>query len=388
MHILDSYALNCGLKISNPFIYEKYSPLSYDKYIVLDIIDKADAKTYFYWQEVIFLIQDSLRKSSIKIIQIADKNENPLTDTIFFQDLNINQKAFIIKNSLLYVGVDSVCMHLASAYDKPIVAIYSNSSPKNTGPIFNKNHKPTIIESPKLKPSFSDMENPKTINKIKPEEIAKSILDNLNIKHNISRNTVYIGESFHASIAEMVPDGLIDISSLNIPFINVRMDYYFDEKILEEQLKLSKCAILTDKPINLSIYNKYRQNIVKTYFIIDKSTNFEYLNGLYQSNIDFQMVSFEEPEVINKFKIHTLDYGIIAEAPKSKNISILNDLKKYSNLKFRSNKLILGKGKAYPSFYHYKNDLSYSHNNLEIKDFVYDNDEFAYDIDYYSVFQS
>lgn len=388
MHILDSYALNCGLKINKPFIYEKYSPISHDKYIVLDILDKADAKTYFYWQEVLFLIEEYLKEKSIKIIQLADKNETPLADTVFMQDLSINQKAFIIKNSLLYLGVDSACMHIASSYDKPIVAIYSNSNPKNTGPFFNFKSKVSIIESPKLKPSFADVENPKTVNQIKPEEIAKAILNQLDIPHKISRKTLYTGNGFHASVAEMVPDNLVDVRSLNIPYINIRMDYYFNEQILEEQLKLFKCAILTDKPINLNIYKKYGSNILKTYFIINKSTDFKYLETLYNSNVDFQMVSFEDQEIVNKFKIHTLDYGIIAEVPRSKDIAIINDLKKYKNLKFRSNKLVLARGKAYPSFYHYKKDISYFNNNLEIKDFIYDDDDFANDLEYYSIFEA
>lgn len=388
MHLLDAYALNCGLKINKPFIYEKYSPVSYDNYIVLDILDKAESKTYPYWQEVLFLLQEYLEKKSIKIIQIGDKNEMPLADTVFVQDLNINQKAFVIKNALLYLGVDSVCMHIASSYDKPIVAIYSNSNPKNTGPYFNVSNQPLIIESPKIKPSFSDMENPKTVNKIKPEEIAKAVLKKLNIKSSISRNTVYTGNGFHASVAEMVPDNLIDVKSLNIPFINVRMDYLFNEEVLEEQLKISKCAILTDKPINLNIYKKYKQNIYKIYLIINKSTDFKHLEALYNSNIDFQMVSFEDQDTVNRFKINTLDYGIIAEVPRDKDIAVLNDLKKYKNLKFRSNKLILARGKAYPSFCHYKKDISYLNNNLETKDFIYDDDDFANDLEYYSIFEA
>lgn len=387
MHLLDAYALNCGLKISNPYIYEKFTPIAYEKYIVLDILDKSEAKHYSYWQEVIFLISNYLLEKNIRIIQIGDKGESPLADALFLSDLNINQKAYVIKNSLLYAGIDSICMHLASYYDIPIVALYSNTNPKNTGPYFN-NKKPLILESPKIKPSFNDIENPKTINKINPEQIANGILNALKIKSNINRDTLFIGDSFHSSISEMVPDQPIDIRPLNIPFINIRMDYLFNEKVMQEQLNHFKCAILTDKPININLLNNYKSNIVRLYFILTEQTDFKYLQTLYNSNIEFNMISFLEPEITNKLKVNTMDYGIIAEAPDSFTINKLNELKKHKNLKFRSNKLILGNGKAYPSFYHYKNGLNFTNNNLEVMDFVYDNDLFAKDLDYYCVFQA
>lgn len=387
MHIIDSYALNCGLKISEPYIYEKFTPIAHEKYIVLDILDKSDAKHYAYWQEVIFILNDYLLKNSIKIIQIADKDEAPLADTLFIPDLSINQKAYVIKNSLLYVGVDSVYMHLASYYGVPAVALYSNSNPNNTGPYFNK-EKCVIIESPKVKPSFSHNESPKTINKIRPEDIANNILKSLKIKSQIKRNTLFMGDSFHASVSEMVPDQPVDIRPLNMPFINVRMDYFFNEKVLEEQLQLFKCAILTDKPININLLKKYKDNIVKIYFILSSETDFKYLDLLYKNNVEFNMVSFLEPDEINKLKIHTMDYGIIAEVSDSININKLNELKINKNLKFRSNKLILANGKAYPSFYHYKKGINFSNNNLETMDFIYDDDLFAKDLDYYSIFQA
>lgn len=387
MHIIDSYALNCGLKISKPYIYEKFTPIPHEKYIALDVLDKSEAKHYSYWQEVIFLINDALAKESIKIIQIGDKNEAPLIDTLFLPDLNFNQKAYIIKNSLLYAGIDSALMHVASHYDIPIVALYCNSNPKNTGPYFNTK-KSLIIESPKIKPSFNDQEMPKTINKIKPEEIAKGILNSLNINSGIKRDTLFMGDAFHASITEMVPDSPVDIRPLNIPFINVRMDYLFNQQVLAAQLEHFKCAILTDKPISIDIFKKYKENLVKLYLILDENTDFKYLEALHSNNIDFNMISFLENEKTNKLKIHTMDYGIIAEAPDIINVNRLNDFKKYKNLKFRSSKLILGNGKAYPSFYHYKNNINFKNNNLEIMDFVYNDDLFAKDLDYYSIFQA
>jgi hypothetical protein len=387
MHLLESYALNCGLKINQPFIYEKIVPLPFNDYIVLNSGGSSDPKNYTYWQEVILLIKPYLDNKNIKIIQLLEKNEAQSLDTHGLNDLSFNQKAFVIKNSLLYAGNESMSMHLASHYDKDIVVLYSNTNPKNTGPFFNIKNSPEIIESPKNKPSYSNVEIPKTINRIKPEDIAKAILKKLNIKNNININTLYIGEAFQTSILEMVPDTLIDLKAFNTQFINVRMDYLFNEQILMNQLQLCKCAILTDKPINLAIYKNFKQNIVQTYFILSKDTDFDYLKELNKLNVNFNMISFLDKEETNKLKINTLEYGIISEVPLKSKIDIYNKFKDLPNLKIRSNKLLLSNNKVYPTFCHYKNNMSYISSNLESMDFIYD-PLMAYDIDYFSIFQT
>lgn len=387
MHLLESYALNCGLKINQPFIYEKIVPLPFNDYIVLNCGGSSDPKNYSYWQEVILLIKPYLDNKNIKIIQLLEKNETQSLDTYGLNDLSFNQKAFVIKNSLLYAGNESMSMHLASHYDKDIVALYSNTNPKNTGPFFNIKNSPQIIESPKNKPSYSNVEIPKTINRIKPEDIAKAILKKLNIKNSININTLYIGEAFQTSILEMVPDTLIDLKAFNTQFINVRMDYLFNEQILMNQLQLCKCAILTDKPINLAIYKNFKQNIVQTYFILSKDTDFDYLKELNKLNVNFNMISFLDKEETNKLKINTLEYGIISEVPLKSKIDIYNKFKDLPNLKIRSNKLLLSNNKVYPTFCHYKNNMSYISSNLESMDFIYD-PLMAYDIDYFSIFQT
>lgn len=387
MHLLESYALNCGLKIDKPFIYEKIVPIAFNDYIVLNSGGGSDAKNYSYWQEVLLLIKSYLDNKNIKIIQLLEKNEAPLQDVHVLSDLSFNQKAFVIKNSLLYFGNESISMHLASHYDKDIVVLYSNTNPKNTGPFFNIKNSPDIIESPKNKPSYSNIEMPKTINRIKPEDIAKAILKKLNVKNSININTLYIGEAFQMSILEMIPDTLVDLKIFNTQFINVRMDYLFNEQVLINQLNLCKCAILTDKPINLAIYKNFKHNIVQTYFILSKDTDFDYLKQLNKLNIKFSMISFLDKEETDKLKINTLEYGIISQVPLKTKIDIFNKFKDLPNLKIRSNKLILSNNKVYPTFCHYKNNMSYISSNLESVDFIYD-PLMAYDIDYYSILQT
>ena len=61
MHLIERYASACGVKISRPYIYDKYFPLPFDKYITFQPYSKYDSKNYDYWDEVILLILPYLK---------------------------------------------------------------------------------------------------------------------------------------------------------------------------------------------------------------------------------------------------------------------------------------------------------------------------------------
>ena len=192
MHLIETYALNCGLKIDKPYIYEKYCPIPFDDYISFQPCSKYESKSYDLWQEVINQIAPKLIEKNIHIVQIGGKDEKPLENCYHLQGkTNINQAAYIIKRSIMHFGADSFGIHVASNYDKPIVALYSNSRPENAGPYFNSNGKIKIFEIDKKdrKPSYSAQESPKTINEIDPIQVANSILSILNL--DLVCNTIF-----------------------------------------------------------------------------------------------------------------------------------------------------------------------------------------------------
>ena len=44
MHILEQYALNCGLKINKPYILDTFFPMIYDKYISFHANDQEQVR--------------------------------------------------------------------------------------------------------------------------------------------------------------------------------------------------------------------------------------------------------------------------------------------------------------------------------------------------------
>jgi ADP-heptose:LPS heptosyltransferase len=193
-HLAEEYAKSCGVRIGKPVIKPHFFPVPFDKYITIHNDKKVQAKEYNFWPEVIELLKPHL--GDIKIIQIGAFGEETIEGVDkHIPTFSLKQSSYIIQKSLGHVGIDSVPVHLASAFDKPVVGIYSHTYANTCDPLWNKKSKAITIESDRdgRRPSFALEENPKTINLIKPEKIAQAVLDVLEIDKKIKQETIYTG---------------------------------------------------------------------------------------------------------------------------------------------------------------------------------------------------
>ena len=141
MHLLDSQSLQSGKKIQKPQVYERYFSLPVDKYITVHTTSK-NAKTYDYFADVISILAPILQKEGIHFLQIGAKEDRPLKNVInICGGSSYGQTAFVIKNSLLHLGVDSFPNHLAGYFDVPVVGLYSNNYLDCVRPFFGDSAK-------------------------------------------------------------------------------------------------------------------------------------------------------------------------------------------------------------------------------------------------------
>ena len=61
MHLIERYALNTGVKIDRPEVYQDYFPVPFKKFIVFAPLGK-NHKKYLFWQEVINLLTPVFEK--------------------------------------------------------------------------------------------------------------------------------------------------------------------------------------------------------------------------------------------------------------------------------------------------------------------------------------
>jgi hypothetical protein len=359
MHLIESYATSCGLRIDKPFILEKYFPLDFERYITFSC-SSEQPKIYDYWSDVSDIISPHLKSQNIAILQIGRKTDKIFPGAFIANGQTTpNHTAYILRNSLLHFGADDFSNQIASLYDRKIVSLYSNNISNNFRPYFGDRSKHKVMESPRNgnRPSCAQMENPKTINQIKPEEIAREILDLLDIKVGIKYKTLFMGQSYSNKIAETVPNQVVNVASLGTNNIIVRMDFLFNEEFLIKQLQACPCAIVTNKPISKKILIDFKNNIKELVYFIDEGHDPQFVNDLQKNAINYALFSKEDEAGLEKYKIHYMDYGIIH--PKKPKINELLD--KSENLFYKSSKLTLSNGKMYPSRYAYENDLPITH---------------------------
>lgn len=361
MHILDKFSLSTGLKVDKSFIYEKFFPLPVDKYITLQpFSSKVPAKCYDLWIQVLAIILPVLDKNGIRIIQLGGRDEFALPGTINLAgQTNWGNFAAILRNSILHLGVDSCGIHIANYYGKKIVGLYSNNFTKNVGP-YNPKSECILLEPDRQgkKPSFSLVEQPKTINFVKPEDIARAVCKLLNLELDYPYNQFFLGEMFIAPMIESAMFTPINIDGLGIRQLIARMDFNFNEVTLDQQLAGCPCSIITNKPINLDILKKYRVERVKEviYVVEENNSDFDFYKGVTRLGIPLRFLSDLPEEKINELKIKYFEIGIIQRKTSYDWGDITKDKK---NVYYISSKFTIGKdGKIYPSRAAMELDLS------------------------------
>ena len=183
MHLIESYALSCGAKIGSCFISEEHIELPKDRYITFHGYNpKGTARQYKYWQKIINLLKKT-NNFTYKIIEIGHShNQNYGSDTSYLGSTSYGQLAYLIKNSSLHFGFDSLPVHIASHYNKKIVSIYAHYS-QNTKPYFSTANNIILLEPDhsSVKPIFSNEDPFDQINSIDPTTIYNSIKKLLDI---------------------------------------------------------------------------------------------------------------------------------------------------------------------------------------------------------------
>ena len=344
MNLIERYALSTGVKIGKPFIYEKFFPLPFHKYITFQPISKA-VKNYDYWQDVLDDIIPALEEAGIRILQLGGKDEHKFNGPVHLQGLtSLNQAAYLLNRSMLHIGVDSFQAHIAGSFNVPIVALYSNSYVQNSKPYWGDASK-QILLSPdfsKKKPSFSSQENPKTVNSIKSETISKAALKLLGLKDTINYETVFVGKQYSNTMmfSNVCPSNSPKIKAIN--GLEVRMDLDFNEQFLEAIAQRCQVAVVTDKAISLDLLRKYKANIGMLFFMVKDNTGLDFIKKTISLGIKINLISSLKQEDIDKLKIEFYETGMIGKLPEidEKTRGEIESMPSNS-LKFKSNKTYL-----------------------------------------------
>lgn len=180
MHLLEAYALTAGCKVNHPHVHLEEIELPKDKYITFHgFSPKGPSKQYNKWEMVLRML--SLDKDfDHNIIQIggSDDAKYEYANHDYLGATNYHSLAYLIKNAELHLGFDSLPVHLASAFNRKIVAIYPWYA-QNCGPYFSEPEDVVILEPDfsVFKPCFNVVDRFDLINTIEVSDIYQSVIN-------------------------------------------------------------------------------------------------------------------------------------------------------------------------------------------------------------------
>lgn len=377
MHLLDTYALRTGSKIGKPFIIKKFFPLPVDKYITIQNSSGMPAKCYDYFQEIIYILNNKFEEHGYKIVQIGDKNDKILNGIInLCGQTNINQTAFILNNSKFHISNDSFSIHMASAFNVPVVGLYSITYPSIAGPYWNKNSS-ICITPENHKASFNPNEDPKTINSIKIETVIDAINKLLFKNNKTTFVTKFIGNRYLNNALETFPDQIIPPNILPNQMANIRIDYQKNDLTqndylgLINNLNIRPCSIITDKKFNINNILQFKEKITQIIYNITESIDIEFIKEIIKHNINCAIV-FEEndnnKDIFNQRKFDLIDFPMLIHKISKTNPSVIkNLLKENENIFYTSKKLLYANEKMYCSRHSFNKNI-HLENNLRLLD--------------------
>ena len=260
MNLTEKMALDCAVKISEPFVDLFFFPIQSDNFIIFDTRSRYAFGTYDFYQDVLSMISGYLEENDIQVLQFANDDSYKLTGDKCFININKKQEAYLISKCKLIVCNENYSLYSAAALNKKSIGLYSVFDSRNTAPVWNKGSQ-VIIESSRdgNKPAYNQLsEKPKTINFIDPYEVASEILNNLGIEHDLNKyELLHLGENYNQKIIEIIPDFTSQTGFLQGTSINLRLDLVDNLKgeIFQYWMSNRKVNLITDQDLNMQLLN-------------------------------------------------------------------------------------------------------------------------------------
>jgi hypothetical protein len=382
--LIDTYASQAGVIPGDPpNINVQVFPVPYDKYLTLHIGDgKIPAKHYDYWAEVINLIKPALNHFGIKVLQIGGPEDRPATGCDgYYLTLTRAQSAYVQKGSIGHIGVDSMPIHIASAFGKKIVAVYAHIYKEQSPANWSKPEDVIYLEPDRQgnHPCFGPVEYPKLINTIRPEIICRAIIQLFGLPVDINFTTQFVGTWYNEPVVEIIPDFFGENQELKGANLNIRLDKNFDEQCALVWAQHYQVKLISDRPINLELFFGARKNVVQLTLLIDNVDKYslDYIKAAKRLFPNLTLVSTNDDQ-LSDVREKFFDWTI--ERLPEINRKQMEQFEAGS--KFWTKKMIFSKAVRYPSLAHWKMKVP-SQNT----DFVLQDDEFARDLEHFYIYK-
>lgn len=377
MHKIEQYALTCGVKIDSPHIEKNYYPYCSEKYIVLHACHGDKFKFYHYYQDVIDFINPYLKKENIKVLLLGDSPDWTIEGCDQISDASLRQQAYLIEGCSLFFGPESFLLNVASSEDKKIVSIHGSMHSNYVKPFWGSPDNQICLntEEENLKPNLLVSKYIDNINKIKPEKIAKSILDLLEIKNDLEKiSTIYTGRNYSSTSLCIIPDTVIDGKQFDNKPGNIMGHEYFDETNIIKIANERKVNLFLNKQINIKLLELVKHNINQINFYVSLDDDENYFSEISNLGIPLKLIT-KDSENLSKLRINFFDWEVFLITPRSKK-DIDNHEKICNNTKYKSSQILVSNNKIYRSKAAWKQNLIDQDTIIDSPDFWEESESF------------
>lgn len=374
MKLLERYATSCALKIGKPFIYTKYFPIPFDKYIVINSTSGMPAKNYDYFSEVTEILKPFLDEAGIRILQLGGKDDSPVNHSYDLRGgTSIQQSAYLVSNAILLLCVDSCLAHIAGHFKIGLCELFGSTSVTNHSPYKFAEDKTTFLQGDlrNQKHSFAREEADKVVNRILPELVAKSVLDILEIPNEIKRQSIYFGNQYNSLMLDVIPNCVLNSQIFPQVTPNLRMDLNFNPDIMAANLQQRKYNIIINTPINLEYFKALRPNINAIVYDLDKEPNIQFAEDIKRLGIPLSLYSLAKDKALLDLKLNFMDIGLIQVGQKN-GAALLEKFPQINeNTKYKTNKFFLSDNKIFLNRARWEQEKSIERyeDNVDVIDF-------------------
>lgn len=367
-HLVEEYAKNLGVKIGRPVVVPHFFPIDFDNYIIINGDTSVASKSYRNYPLVFSLLVKFLQEKNIKVLQVG--GGKPILGVNKHITSNFKNISYLISKSMLYLGSDDYLAQYASSIGVKTVSLFGNSYANVTKPYWSKKQQCVCLEPDwDVKPCYSDRDPKDSINKIKPEKVANSVIKLLGGKAPSNITTLHVGVHYNQKIIEVVPTEIIE----GLPKeIYLRADYGFEEEAFMYYCLNHRVTIISEGLIQPDILKMFKENVKTLMFALDSDTEDipkEYFDILSSWNIRLVLLANKDSD-LGPLRNKYFDVEVHPRYEEAERIEVPD------SCKFSTNKYILEADKKYLSYAHYKKGLDNDNNVLDTPEYWDELDHF------------
>ena len=217
---------------------------------------------------------------------------------------------------------------------------------------------------------------------VKPEEIARNVLELLGIENSLdAHETLHIGSKYQDPILEVVPNFTSPAQLPPDRMINLRMDYLHNPEIAMQWIFKHKTHLVIDQPLEPKFFHPIRGNLVKTTLKVTQDIELDYVKFLHSLGCPLEFFAVDDENLIDT-RVKFLDIEVEKLEITSKE-SLDNEALLCDNTCYSSSKTIYSNNKYYSS-----KAAWLLGSEMKKDEPIIDNDEFWKEVDYFRIYNT